>query len=219
MEYGPGSVLRTMAPFSGGGRPAVARIRTAVPHLSALYLSRPRLSAALDAAAEGEVALVSAPAGYGKTLLLADWVQRRHNVAWLTLDRDDNTDRRFWAGVLAALATVTDIPASNPVHTLELPEAPSRSPAFLATLVDGLAAAPSRLVMVFDDVQALTHQNPLSGLANLIENRPPGLQIVLASRSDPPLRLDDQFQGLSGRRRRGSVGRAGRCGRCARSRR
>ncbi len=132
---------------------------------------------------------MSAPAGYGKTLLLADWVTRHPHVAWLTLDRDDNTDRRFWAGVLAALATVADVPASNPVHTLELPEVPSRSPAFLPALVDGLAAVPSRLLMVFDDVHELTHRDPLAGLANLIENRPPGLRIVLASRSDPPLRL------------------------------
>jgi LuxR family maltose regulon positive regulatory protein len=91
--------------------------------------------------------------------------------------------------VLAALATVADIPSTNPVHTLELPEVPSRSPAFLAALVDGLAVVPSRLLMVFDDVHELTHRDPLAGLANLIENRPPGLQIVLASRADPPLRL------------------------------
>jgi LuxR family transcriptional regulator, maltose regulon positive regulatory protein len=178
-----------MTPLSDGHRPAVARIRTAVPQLSAQYLPRPRLSSFLDGAADGDVALVSAPAGYGKTLLLADWVTRQDRVAWLTLDRDDNTDRRFWAGVLAALATVADLPASNLVHTLELPEVPSRNPAFLAALVDGLAAAPSPLLMVFDDVHELTDRDPLAGLANLIENRPSGLRIVLASRCDPPLRL------------------------------
>ncbi|HEY0813865.1 MAG TPA: LuxR C-terminal-related transcriptional regulator [Pseudonocardia sp.] len=174
---------------TGRSRPAVARIRTAVPQLSARYLPRPRLSSFLDAVTDGEVALVSAPAGYGKTLLLADWVTRHRRVAWLTLDRDDNTDRRFWAGVLAALATVADIPAANPVRTLELPEVPSRSPTFLAALVDALAAVPGPLLLVFDDVHELTHQDPLAGLANLVENRPPGLRLVLASRSDPPLRL------------------------------
>ena len=172
-----------------GGRPAVAHIRTAVPQLSALYLPRARLSAALDDLAEGEVALVSAPAGYGKTLLLADWVTRHPCVAWLTLDRDDNADRRFWAGVLAALTTVAAIPPGNPVHTLELPDAPSSNPDFLAALIDGLAAVSGPLMMVFDDVHELTHRDPLTGLANLIENRPPGLRIVLASRSDPPIRL------------------------------
>ncbi|MDT7553918.1 MAG: LuxR family transcriptional regulator, maltose regulon positive regulatory protein, partial [Pseudonocardiales bacterium] len=178
-----------MAINSRGGRPAVAHIRTAVPQLSALYLPRPRLSSFLDDIADGEVVLVSAPAGYGKTLLLADWVTRHPRVAWLTLDRDDNADRRFWAGVLAALTTVADIPPSNPVHTLELPDAPSSNPDFLATLIDGLAAAPGPLLMVLDDVHELTHRHPLTGLANLIENRPPGLRMVLASRSDPPLRL------------------------------
>ena len=175
---------------SSVSRPAVARVRTAVPQLSALYLPRPRLSSYLDDTGGGDVILVSAPAGYGKTLLLADWVkQHDRRVAWLTVDRDDNIDRRFWAGVLAALATATEIPSDNPVHMLGLPAVPSRSPEFLGALVDALEAVPGELVMVFDDLHELTHRDPLAGLANLIENRPSGLRLVMATRSDPPVRL------------------------------
>ncbi len=173
-----------------GPRPAVARIRTAVPQLSAVYLPRRRLNEHLDETRDGEVVLVCAPAGYGKTLLLADWVTRQPGrVAWLTLDREDNTDRRFWAGVLAALSTVPAVPAANPLHTMGLPEAPSHSPEFLDAVVDALAAVPGPLVIVFDDLQELIHPDPVAGLATLLENRPPGLRPVLASRCDPPLRL------------------------------
>jgi LuxR family maltose regulon positive regulatory protein len=176
---------------SGGGtRPAVARIRTAVPQLSAVYLPRGRLSDHLDDIRDGEVVLVSAPAGYGKTLLLADWVTRRPGrIAWLTLDREDNTDRRFWAGVLAALSAVAAVPYGNPLRTMSLPAVPSRSPEFLDAVVDALVAVPGPLVMVFDDLQELIHPDPIAGLQTLLENRPPGLRLVLASRSDPPLRL------------------------------
>ena len=192
---------------SGGGtRPAVARIRTAVPQLSAVYLPRGRLSDHLDDIRDGEVVLVSAPAGYGKTLLLADWVTRRPGrIAWLTLDREDNTDRRFWAGVLAALSAVAAVPYGNPLRTMSLPAVPSRSPEFLDAVVDALVAVPGPLVMVFDDLQELIHPDPIAGLQTLLENRPPGLRLVLASRSDPPLRLG------------GSASRAS-CGSCARTR-
>ena len=74
-----------MGSSSGAGRPAVARIRTAVPQLSAVYLPRERLSNHLDETRDGEVVLVSAPAGYGKTLLLADWATRlRIGILMLT---------------------------------------------------------------------------------------------------------------------------------------
>jgi LuxR family transcriptional regulator, maltose regulon positive regulatory protein len=173
-----------------GARPAVARVRTAVPHLSAVYLPRRRLRDHLDETRDGEVVLVSAPAGYGKTLLLTDWVSRQPGrVAWLTVDRGDNTDRRFWAGVLAALSTVAAVPAANPLRTLGLPDVPSRSPEFLDAVIDALVAVAGPLLMVFDDLHELTNADPLAGLATLLENRPPGLRLVLASRSDPPLHL------------------------------
>jgi LuxR family maltose regulon positive regulatory protein len=179
-----------MGSTSGGARPAVARIRTAVPQLSAVYLPRERLSSHLDESRDGEVVLVSAPAGYGKTLLLADWVTRHTGrVAWLTLDREDNTDRRFWAGVLAALSNADAVQAANPLRTMGLPEVPSRSPEFLGAVVDALEAVPGPLLMVFDDLQELIHPEPIAGLQTLLENRPPGLRLVLATRSDPPLRL------------------------------
>jgi hypothetical protein len=93
----------------------------------------------LDEAADGQVTLVSAPAGYGKTLLLAEWAARRPELtAWVSLDDDDdnNNDRRFWAAVLAALGTCAAVPADNALHDLALPGLPSRDPSCLLALLE-----------------------------------------------------------------------------------
>jgi LuxR family maltose regulon positive regulatory protein len=165
-------------------------VKTAVPRPPPSFVPRSRLLAALDEAADGQVVLVSAPAGYGKTLLLAEWAARRPELtAWVSLDEDDNNDRRFWAAVLAALDTCAAVPADNALHDLALPGLPSRDPEFLALVADAIGTAPGPLRLVLDDVHELTAPGPLHGLASLVRDRPPGLRLVLSGRTDPPLPL------------------------------
>jgi LuxR family transcriptional regulator, maltose regulon positive regulatory protein len=173
------------------GRSAVSPGKYAVPRLSSAVVSRPRLTAILDAAAPGQLVLVSAAAGYGKTVLLAEWVAARlHRTAWVTLDEDDNLDHRFWAGVLAALDACPALGSAAALRSLPVPERPSRDPGFLATVLDAVTAATGRVTLVLDDVHVLVHPDPLHGLASLVRDRPPQLQVVLLTRRDPPLRLD-----------------------------
>ncbi|MFW3170967.1 LuxR C-terminal-related transcriptional regulator [Geodermatophilus sp. CPCC 206100] len=173
-------------------------MKTAVPRLPPRHVHRPRLVAALEAAAPGQVTLVSAPAGYGKTLLLAEWASRRPELTgWMSLDEDDNDDHRFWSAVLSALASCPAVPPDSPVHRLVVPGRPSQDPTFLAAVVDALDLVPGPVRLVLDDVHELTAPAPLHGLASLVRDRPPGLQLVLGGRSDPPLplgrmRLDGQ---------------------------
>jgi LuxR family maltose regulon positive regulatory protein len=151
---------------------------------------RPRLLVALDEAADGQVTLVSAPAGYGKTLLLAEWAARHPELtAWVSLDDDDNNDRRFWAAVLSALGTCAAVPAGNVLHDLALPGRPSRDPEFLAVVADAIGAVPGPVRLVLDDVHELSTPDPLHGLASLVRDRSPGLHLVLSGRTDPPLPL------------------------------
>src|SRR5689334_7694133 len=169
----------------------VAAAKLVVPRLAAGYLHRPRLVEQLDRAATGTVLLVCAPAGYGKTLLLAEWVARGPEpAAWVSLDEDDNNDRRFWAAVLTALRAHPATSARAALRDLALPAVPSRDPDFLPDLLDALHELPGPVRLVLDDVHELTAVDPLHGLARLVRDRPPGLQIVLATRSDPPVRLD-----------------------------
>jgi LuxR family maltose regulon positive regulatory protein len=149
-----------------------------------------RLLVALDEAADGQVTLVSAPAGYGKTLLLADWARRRpERTAWVSLDDDDTDDRRFWSALLASLDVCAAVPPGNALHDLAVPGRPSRDSEFLAAVVDAIGAVPGPVCLVLDDVHELTAPDPLHGLATLVRDRAPGLHLVLSGRTDPPLPL------------------------------
>src|SRR3712207_1859952 len=171
-------------------RPGVPRVKTAVPRLPQRHVRRPRLVAAMEAAAPGQITLVSAPAGYGKTLLLAEWASRRPEAtAWMSLDADDNDDHRFWTAVLTALTSCAAVPADSAVRRLAVPTRPSQDPTFLAAVVDAVDLVPGPVRLVLDDVHELTAPDPLHGLACLVRDRPPGLHLVLGGRSDPPLAL------------------------------
>ena len=98
--------------------PFVPSAKIAVPQLPPEFVVRPALRADLDAADPAEVGLVCAPAGYGKTLLLADWARTSTgaDVAWVGLDRDDNDPKRLWASVVAAVAACPSVPADSRLH-------------------------------------------------------------------------------------------------------
>lgn len=185
---------------AGDARRRVARIKVAVPAVPPGFVSRPRLLSVLDQARDATATLVCAPAGSGKTLLLADWVRQRgmSGTAWVSLDSDDNDDRRFWSAVLAALAACPSVPGDSPVRQLPVPQRPSRDLGFLAAVVNALDDAPDPVWLVLDDVQELTDPEPMYGLETLLRHQPTGLRLVLLSRHNPPLplarlRLADQL--------------------------
>ncbi|WP_208091995.1 helix-turn-helix transcriptional regulator [Candidatus Blastococcus massiliensis] len=166
------------------------RVKTALPRLPARHVHRPRLIVGMDGTAPTQVTLVCAPAGYGKTLLLAEWASRHPGTtAWMSLDVDDNDDHRFWSAVLSAFASCPSVPEDSGLRRLAIPARPSRDPLFLAAVVDAVDLLPDRVHLVLDDVHELTAADPLHGLTCLVRDRPPGLHLVLGSRSDPPLPL------------------------------
>jgi LuxR family transcriptional regulator, maltose regulon positive regulatory protein len=156
------------------------------------FVPRRRLIDRLEASLADRQVLVCAPAGFGKTSLLADWAaQSRWPVAWLSLDRSDNDPARFWRHVAAAL----DQARSGIAEQLGPLLAPTRSfegVAFegLATvLINQLAAQPGQVRMVLDDYHLVDAQPVHDSMAFLLEHRPPALRIIVASRADPPLPL------------------------------
>jgi len=177
----------------------VPRTKITVPELPVHFVSRPRLLTLLDRAAEAAVAVLRAPAGAGKTLLLAEWAHRHDgHVAFVSLDEDDRDDRRFWSAVLGALTARPRVPADDPLRTLEVPGRPSTDAAFLAELVDTLDARPAPVHLVLDGVDTLTGAPPQRALEALLRHQPGGLRLVLSGRRPPPvalarLRLADQL--------------------------
>jgi LuxR family transcriptional regulator, maltose regulon positive regulatory protein len=160
-----------------------------VPELPAEFTARPALRARLDLATPTQVVVVSAPAGSGKTLLLADWVRQADSAetAWVSVDADDNDPRRLWSAVLSALQTLPSLAHDGLVED-SAGEVGSR---YEGDLVDVLAEMLDRcdppVRVVLDDVQELTGQDVLRDLNRLFRLRPAGLRLVLASRSDPPI--------------------------------
>jgi LuxR family maltose regulon positive regulatory protein len=160
-----------------------------VPELPVEFTPRPLLRQHLDRATAGQVVVVSAPAGSGKTLLLADWVRGGHGpeTAWVSLDADDNDPRRLWSAVLTAVLALPSM--SQDSHLWRVPEeaALPREGDLVEILAEMLDALDSPVRVVLDDVHELTGREVLRDLVTLIRRRPMGLRLVLASRSDPPI--------------------------------
>ncbi|MBB1151611.1 LuxR C-terminal-related transcriptional regulator [Amycolatopsis dendrobii] len=172
-------------------RRQVPRTKVAVPGPPADLVSRPRLLAVLDRVHEAGLVFVGAPAGFGKTVLLAEWARRRGRgaVAWLAADADDNDDRLFWSAVLEALARSGRFADGDPLRFLAVPESPSTDLAFLAELADVLDTLPEPLVLVLDSAHEITSPEPWRGLRTLVRHQPAGLCLAVSSRREPPLPL------------------------------
>ncbi|HZD71992.1 MAG TPA: tetratricopeptide repeat protein, partial [Actinomycetes bacterium] len=162
-------------------------------------VARPRLVERLEEGLVRGLVLVCAPAGFGKSSLLADWARRGGRpVAWLSLDQGDNDPARFWRHVVAALDRARPGLAEQ-VASLLGPPAPRSFEGLVTALINQLAAQPGEVVLVLDDYHLVEAQVVHALLGFLLEHRPPGLRLVLASRADPPL-------GLARLRARGQLG-------------
>src|SRR4051794_11873627 len=163
-----------------------------VPAPGSRLVSRPRLLDRLGPLRT--LTLVSAPAGFGKTTLLAEWMA--HNgrcepdvrVAWLSLDDGDNDPSRFLAYVVAALQTL-DAGVGNEALSL-LDDAPALPvDVVLTALINNAAWASGRIVLVLDDYHVIDAPPVHQAVGFLLDHLPPQLHLVIASRSDPPLPL------------------------------
>ena len=166
---------------------SVSRSKTAVPGLPSEFVPRPALLSVLDHGQDRALTLVSAPPGYGKTLLLADWARGQHTpCAWVTLDEEDDDPRRLWTAVLAALTACPAVPAGSRLRRLVVPRT-TVGVDFLTDVLEALAAAPTRIRLVLDDAHHLKSTAALQGLRMLLRQRQGPVRLVLAGRQDPAL--------------------------------
>lgn len=163
----------------------IPRRKTTVPGVPPDVVDRPELFAGFDAPGAPGVGLVSAPAGYGKTLALAGWAAGHARTAWVSLDRHDDA-HLLWSAILAAL--VRDPGARAEVHDLAPPRgADDRD--FLARFCDALDVPDPPITLVLDDVHEVGDAAAMGELRSLVLYRPRGLRLLLSSRFDPPLSL------------------------------
>jgi len=162
-----------------------------VPRWRRGLVARPRLSERLSRGADSALTLVSAPAGFGKTTLLAEWLAAApadgRSVAWLSLDQRDNDPALFWTYLVAALKTAASGVGAGALSLLEPPRPPSE--AGLVTLLNDLDAVSNDVVLVLDDYHVIDAREVQDGMAFLLEHLPPQIHLVIGSRADPPLPL------------------------------
>lgn len=164
-----------------------------VPRPPSRFVARPRLGERLDTMPAGGVALVCAPAGCGKTVLVADWCRdRRAAVAWLSLGADDNDPTRFWRHVVASLDRASGDALSALRHDVGRLARRSGDPQLAEIAVVVLNVIGDRfddLVLVLEDYHVIDDEEVHAGVRLLLEHAPEQLRVVVISRADPPLLL------------------------------
>jgi LuxR family maltose regulon positive regulatory protein len=159
------------------------------PAMVANSVERPRLISRLDEALKGRVTLISAPAGYGKTTLVLQWLdQRRMPAAWFAVDETDSDPDRFLSYVVAAVRTVVPEFGSDIERLLSAPQLPP--PVYLAdAVVNALAALEQPLLIVLDDYHRFTSKTVHEIMTRVLQYLPQKLHVLLLTRRDPPLPL------------------------------
>lgn len=162
-----------------------------VPKLRAGILERGRLSARLQRGTTCKLTLISAPAGFGKTTLIAEWLARvpddNSGIAWLSLDHTDNDPTSFWSHVIIALQAAAPGIGAALLRQLQSGEQPDTS--LLSALLNELSALPSIVHLVLDDFHAIDRPEIQQGMTFLVEHLPPNIRLLISTRADPPLPL------------------------------
>ncbi len=146
---------------------------------------RPRLQARLVLHPQTRLILISAPAGYGKTTLVSDWLQQLDGIAtcWLALDKEDSDPQQFFRYLAAAVAPLPGVQSS----LIRLLEAGQPLPAhtLMKALVQDTTAVSTPFILVLDDYHAIDAPEIDAALAALLDHMPPQMALAITSRSDP----------------------------------
>ncbi|HZD58696.1 MAG TPA: AAA family ATPase [Anaerolineales bacterium] len=168
---------------------AILATKLYVPPPPPKAVLRPRLIKHLNEGRHRKLTLISAPAGFGKTTLVSEWVARRERpVAWLSLDEGDNDPTRFMIYLIAALQTIAPNIREGVLSALQSPQPPSTE-SILTTLLNEIATLPDRFIFVLDDYHIIDSKPVDNILAFLLEHRPLQMHLVIATREDPHLPL------------------------------
>jgi LuxR family maltose regulon positive regulatory protein len=175
-----------------------------IPSVRPGLVSRPRLIERLNASLHRKLTLVSAPAGFGKTTLVREWVASHRcggprlgakgeatppaAIAWLSLDESDNDLTRFLTYLIGALQTVEVDVGKGVLSALQSPQPPPAE-AILTVLINETTAITDQVVLVLDDYHLIEARPIHDALTFLLRRLPPTLHLVIATREDPPLPL------------------------------
>jgi LuxR family maltose regulon positive regulatory protein len=136
-----------------------------------------------------KLTVISAPAGFGKTTLVSEWVAGcERPVAWLSLDERDNDPALFLSYLVAALQTIVAGIGEGLLAALQSPQLPPLE-SLLTTLLNEIATIQDNFLLVLDDYHLIDSEPIDHTLAFILEHQPPQMYLVIATREDPHLPL------------------------------
>lgn len=174
--------------FRQGGAPFLAT-KLFIPPLRPNAVRRPRLTKRLNDGLRGKLALISAPAGFGKTTLACEWAAGSEwPVAWLSLEKEDGNLSRFLAYLAAALQTIA-ADVGEGVLSLLQSQQPPPTESLLTALLNEVMAIPHDFVLILDDYHHIESQAVDQALSFLLGHLPPQMHLAMTTREDPQLPL------------------------------
>lgn len=169
-------------PSSGAG---VLRTKLHVPPTPQIHVDRPRLAAT---GPTRRLTLVSAPAGFGKSVLVADWCRQHEGVtAWISLDSGDDDPVRFWRHLAVAIDGAVGSERPAVLRLVDSLVGGGTQPAPEAVMTSIVNSMPVALLLVLDDYHAISDARVHASVRFLLDHGPAALRIVLTTRADPPL--------------------------------
>ncbi len=154
---------------------------------------RPRLVERLDQATGENLILLSAPAGFGKTTLLSEWLaasaQDGPQTAWISLDRSDNDPPLFWAYFFAGIRKIQPEIGERGLDRVRSSQPPPIE-SVLTTFINDVSTIDDNITLILDDFHTIDNREIQRAIAFLIDHLPHQMRIVIASRSDPPFPLN-----------------------------
>jgi LuxR family maltose regulon positive regulatory protein len=174
---------------------AISLLRTKfyIPPLQSGLVHRPRLTHLINEGLARKLTLISAPAGFGKTTLLSEWIPTSQRpVGWLSLEDADNDPTRFWAYFLTALQLLQEDLVKDAqafLHAEGQQTMAAQLEPFITLLLNDISDYPTEFALVLDDYHQINNPTIHKGISFLIDHLPSKMHIILTSRADPPLPL------------------------------
>jgi LuxR family transcriptional regulator, maltose regulon positive regulatory protein len=172
--------------------PTLLETKLYVPRAQAGFVPRPRLLLALQQGAERRLSVIVAPAGFGKTTLLAAWLAEcaggAKTAGWVSLDAGDNEPTLFWSYFIRAVQKIHPGTGAEALALLRSPQPPPIE-SILTELINEVDAIDRDFVVILDDYHVIDAESVHSALAFLLDHLPRRMRVAIASRADPPLPL------------------------------
>jgi len=162
-----------------------------IPPARSGLVSRPRLIERLNASQQRRLTLISAPAGFGKTTLLSEWIASKNShkqVAWLSLEKNDNDPVLLLSYIISAIRTIEPNFGSDNLETLQTPQPPPIHLLF-NDLINDITGISNTIFLILDDFHLITAAQTNELVNRFVENLPQQIHLIISTRTDPSWRL------------------------------